>query len=401
MKCDRETLIDPDICLLFPKKEIDSPELTILVPALNESLTIGEFVGWCIEGVNKAGVRGEILIVDSSTDNTSEIALASGARVLKTPKRGLGRAYIDALPFARGKYLILGDCDLTYDFREIAPFVEAMRSGADFVMGSRFSGYIEENAMPKLHRYFGTPLTTWILNRLYGTRFSDIHCGMRGITKDAFEQMRMESQSWEYASEMVIKAAKLRMKIEEVPIRFYKDREGRLSHHRRSGWLSPWRAGWINLKAMLLHAPDFFFLKPGLFLFVIGLILTFLGGTQSTIGALSFRLHWMLLGVCVTLVGFSSFQIGVIGKLWHGYHQNFELKSRRFFSYNKGMLCSTLSFILGLILITPSLYRYLREGLTLPDVQYTGVFGLLLIILGFQIFGFAILCELISTRKRR
>ncbi|MDR1580476.1 MAG: glycosyltransferase family 2 protein [Synergistaceae bacterium] len=200
--------------------------MTILVPALNESLTIGEFIAWCKEGIAKANVKAEILIVDSSTDDTLEIALSAGARVLKTPRRGLGRAYIDALPFARGKYLILGDCDLTYDFREISPFLEAMRNGAEFVMGSRFRGHIEDRAMPPLHRYFGTPLTTWILNRIYGTEFTDIHCGMRGITKEAFTRMKMASQSWEYASEMVLKAAKLRMKIDEVPINFIKIAKG-------------------------------------------------------------------------------------------------------------------------------------------------------------------------------
>ncbi|MDR1875263.1 MAG: glycosyltransferase family 2 protein [Synergistaceae bacterium] len=389
-----------DVELFLPEKDCPSPELTLLVPALNESLTIEEFVVWCKEGIAKAGVEGEILIVDSSTDDTAKIALAAGARVLETPRRGLGRAYIDALPFVRGKYLILGDCDLTYDFREISSFVEAMRKGADFVMGSRFRGYIEDGAMPGLHRYFGTPLTTWILNRLYGTRFSDIHCGMRGIAKEAFIRMGMKSQSWEYASEMVIKAAKLRMKIEEVPIRFYKDREGRLSHHKRAGWFSPWQAGWINLKAMLLHAPDFFFLKPGLLLFFAGLILTCLGGMQATIGPLSFRLHWMLLGVCVALIGSSSLQIGVIGKLWHGYHPDFEAGLKSFFSYNKGMSYSAVLIFLGLMLETPSLYHYISEGLTLASIQYSSVWGLLFLMLGFQTFGLTILCELIFFREK-
>jgi glycosyltransferase involved in cell wall biosynthesis len=390
---------DQEIKLILPEDDCTSPELTILIPALNESLTIAEFISWCKEGAAKAGVEAEILIVDSSTDNTSEIALAAGARVLKTPKRGLGRAYIDALPFARGKYLILGDCDLTYDFREIAPFVEAMRRGSEFVMGSRFRGFIEKGSMPCLHRYFGTPFTTWILNRIYGTHFSDIHCGMRGITTEAFERMKMKSQSWEYASEMVLKAAKLRMKIDEVPIRFYKDREGRLSHHKRSGWFSPWYAGWINLKAMLLHAPDFFFLKPGVFLFFLGLVITCLGGMQATIGALAFRLHWMLLGVCITLMGFSALQIGVIGKIWHGYDQDFELKLKKFFPYNVGMLYACILIILGLVFLIPSLYYYIYEEFRLSGIQYASVWGLLCVMLGFQTFGLTMLCEL-ATDKR-
>ena len=143
-------------------------------------------------------------------------------------------------------------------------------------MGNRFSGRIEPGAMPPLHRYFGTPLTTWILNRIYGSHYSDIHCGMRALTRDAFQGMALESQSWEYASEMVLKAARKGLKTAEVPVTFYKDRAGRVSHHKRNGWLSPWIAGWINLRVMLLYAPDFFLRVPGFMLFVLGLILTLL-----------------------------------------------------------------------------------------------------------------------------
>ncbi len=154
-------------------------------PCLNEEICIGEFVDWCREGLGEVGRPGQILIVDSSTDRSPEIAEAHGAEVLRVPRRGLGRAYIDALPHIRGDYVIMGDCDLTYDFREIKPFVDKLDEGHDFVMGSRFAGYIEPGAMPKLHRYFGTPLTTWILNVIYGSRYSDIHCGMRALTREA------------------------------------------------------------------------------------------------------------------------------------------------------------------------------------------------------------------------
>ncbi|HUO85641.1 MAG TPA: glycosyltransferase family 2 protein, partial [Thermoanaerobaculia bacterium] len=251
-----------DVTLLVPERDVGDPELSIVVPALDEELTIADFVAWCHEGLEKAGVRGEILIVDSGTDRTAEIARKGGARVLKVPKRGLGRAYLDALPFVRGRYVLMGDCDCTYDFRELAPFVERFRGGAEFVMGSRFRGYIEPGAMPALHRYFGTPLTTWILNTIFSSRFSDIHCGMRGITKDALVRMDLRSQSWEYASEMVLKSVHMRLRTEEVPIRFLKDREGRLSHHKRSGWFSPWHAAWINLRAMFVYGANFFLFRP-------------------------------------------------------------------------------------------------------------------------------------------
>ena len=180
--------------------------VSIVVPCLNEEAVIGEFIDWCHEGLLKAGRAGQILIIDSSSDRSPEIARQRGAEVLTVPKRGLGRAYIDAIPAITGDDVILGDCDLTYDFREIAPFLDRLDQGYDFVMGNRFSGRIEPGAMPPLHRYFGTPLTTWILNRIYGSHYSDIHCGMRAITREALRDMALESQSWEYASEMVLKA---------------------------------------------------------------------------------------------------------------------------------------------------------------------------------------------------
>ena len=209
---------DPELELLIPARATSPTRSSrIVIPALNEELTIGDFIDWCKEGLKKAGVGGEILIIDSSTDKTREIALSKGARVLQAPKRGLGRAYIDSLPFIRGKYVILGDCDCTYDFRELEPFVKKFHEGAEFIMGSRFRGYIEPGAMPPLHRYLGTPVTTWILNVIFSSHFSDIHCGMRGITKAAFERMGLRSQSWEYASEMVLKSVHMRLRTDEVP----------------------------------------------------------------------------------------------------------------------------------------------------------------------------------------
>ena len=165
----------------------------------------------------------------------------------------------------------MGDCDCTYDFRELGPFVEKFRGGAEFIMGSRFRGYIEPGSMPPLHRYLGTPVTTLILNvdllqPLLAT--STAACAASRAT--ALERMDLRSQSWEYASEMVLKSVHMELRTEEVPIRFLKDREGRLSHHKRSGWFSPWHAAWINLRAMFVYGADFFLFKPGLLLLVAG-----------------------------------------------------------------------------------------------------------------------------------
>src|SRR3954468_11289746 len=370
-------------------------DVSIVVPALNEEITVGEFVEWCKEGLKRAGVRGQILIVDSSADKTPEIVLAHGGEVLRTPKRGLGRAYIDATPYIRGQWIVMGDADLTYDFRELTPFVEAFRNGAEFVMGSRFRGSIEKGAMPGLHRYFGTPLTTWILNRIYGSRYSDIHCGMRGLTRFAFERINLKSQSWEYASEMVLKAARLKLGTAEVPVKFYKDREGRFSHHRRTGWLSPWIAGWLNLKVMLVYTPDSFLLKPGILLAAIGaLISCALAKGPITVGGVGFSLYWLLFGVtCVTL-GYSSIQIGVLARVMHGLRPTSLKKLRHVLSYDRGMLLSGGCVIVGIVLLGALVYRYLHADFKLFEISHPAIFGLLLIIVGFQTFCFTLLLEM-------
>src|SRR5947209_1342777 len=337
--------------------ELGPVDVSVVVPALNEEITVGEFVDWCKQGLDKAGVVGQILIVDSSTDRTAEIVLAHGGEVLRTPKRGLGRAYIDAAGYIRGQWIIMGDADLTYDFRELTPFVEAFRNGAEFVMGSRFRGSIERGAMPRFHRYFGTPFTTWILNRIYGTHYSDMHCGMRGLTRRALDRIDLKSQSWEYASEMVLKAARLRLATTEVPVKFYKDREGRLSHHRRAGWLSPWIAGWLNLKVMLVYTPDSFLLKPGIALTVIGAVIAgLLSAGPIVMGGVGFSLYWLLFGVtCVTL-GYSSIQIGVLARVMHGLRPSSFRRLRQVLTYNRGMFLAGLCVLVGIVLLSSLVY---------------------------------------------
>ena len=379
-------------------------ELSIVIPAMNEEVTVGEFIEWCKEGLKRAGVVGQILIVDSSTDSTARIVLEHGGEVLRTPKRGVGRAYIDAIPYIRGKWILMGDADLTYDFRELAPFVEEFRKGAEFVMGSRFRGNIEKGAMPRLHRYFGTPLTNWILNRIYHSNYSDIHCGIRGVTLGALEKINIRSESWEYASEMVLKAARLKLATAEVPIKFYKDREGRVSHHRRVGWVSPWIAGWENLKVMLVYAADSFLLKPGIVLMAIGLLFSFaLTAGPVRIGNIGFSLYWMLFGVTCTTLGYSSIQIGILARVMHGLRPRFVRRVQEMVTYDRGMLVSAGFIVVGLILLGILVYHYLKLGLTLKVISHPAILGLLLVILGFQTFCFTLLMEMakrvISTSR--
>jgi glycosyltransferase involved in cell wall biosynthesis len=378
------------------------PKVSIVVPCLNEESVIGEFVDWCHEGLRAAGVCGQILIVDSSTDRSPEIAASCGAEVLRVPRRGLGRAYIDALPHVRGDYVLMGDCDLTYDFREIRPFLEKLDAGHEFVMGSRFKGHIAAHAMPWLHRYFGTPLTTFLLNFLYGTRFSDIHCGMRGLTRTALERLRLTSQSWEYASEMVLKATRLGLRTAEVPVRFYKDREGRVSHHKRSGWLSPWRAGWINLKVMFLYAADLFLIKPGALMLALGLLLavSLVGGPYS-LGGVGLNLHFMLLGVTLTTLGYGAVQLGVLARNYYNFDPEWSRRWLRVWTYDRGVLAAATMTAVGLALSGTVLCRWVHNDFLLYEVSHPGVFGLLLLILGFQTFTFTLLLHMTSLRDER
>jgi hypothetical protein len=377
-------------------------EVSIVIPTLNERVTVGEFVDRCWQGLAKAGVTGQVLLVDSSTDDTPQIALAHGAEVLRVPQRGLGRAYVDAMPYVRGRLVLMGDADLTYDFQEIAPFVEAWRRGAEFIMGSRLKGTIQQGSMPPLHRYFGTPLTTWILNRIYGSRFSDIHCGMRALTRAALVRMDIQSQSWEYASEMVLKAARLRLRTSEVPIHFHKDREGRVSHHRRLGWFSPWMAGWINLKVMLVYAADKFLVPPGLALFALGLpvCLALRTGPRELLG-IGFQLHWLLLGITCCLTGFGLIQIGVLSRFVQGIEGERPSRILKAITYNRGIVASLVLGAAGLGQLGRFAIQYVKSSLLLREISYPSLFALFLLTLAFQCFAFTLTLEICRRRFPR
>jgi glycosyltransferase involved in cell wall biosynthesis len=397
---------DPQIRLLLPERDVPDPELSIVIPALNEEITIGDFVDWCQQGLAGAGIRGEILIVDSSSDRTPEIALAGGARVLKTPRRGLGRAYIDALPFVRSPYILMGDGDCTYDFRRLGPFMDQFREGFEFVMGSRWRGSIEPGSMPSLHRYLGTPVTTWVLNLLYSSRFSDIHCGMRGITRDALRRMDLESQSWEYASEMVLKSVHMHLRTAEVPVWFLKDREGRLSHHKRAGWFSPFQAAWINLRAMFIYGSDFFVFKPGLVLIAAGLLITLpLSLGPVTIGGVTFSLYWMLFGMTATILGLQSFFFGCVAQVLHDYTGDARRRWLNVFAYTRTVLISAGLFLVGLVFSGQLVVRYLgpypRLSPGSSPFTYLAVTGLLLMIMAFMTFSFTLLLHAAALRSNQ
>ena len=341
-------------------------------------------------------MQGEILIVDSSNDRTPELARVAGARVLRVPKRGLGRAYMDAIPYIRGRWVLMGDADCTYDFRLLAPFVERFREGHEYVMGSRWKGSIEPGSMPRLHQYFGTPVTTWILNRLFSSKFSDIHCGMRGITRDALIRMGLQSQSWEYASEMVLKSVHMNLRTAEVPVRFLSDREGRLSHHKRAGWFSPWQAAWINLRAMFIYGSDFFVFKPGLVLAFVGLIVTLvLTFGNLTIGKVTLSINWQFLAVAVLIVGLQAVFLGGIAHVLFDYTGRRTRRWLRTFPYTRTVLVAGLLVLAGIGLGVPLAIAYGHNDLLLTSANlvqdHLAVTGLAAVVAGAQLFVFVLL----------
>ncbi|OLD69475.1 MAG: glycosyl transferase family 2, partial [Acidobacteria bacterium 13_1_40CM_2_56_11] len=314
-------------------------------------------------------------------------------------------AYIDALPFIRGEYVLMGDADCTYDFRQLAAFMERFHDGYEYVMGSRFQGYIEPGSMPVLHQYFGTPVTTSILNFLYGSRFSDIHCGMRGITLDALRRMDLQSHSWEYASEMVLKSVRMQLRTTEVPVRFLKDEQGRLSHHKRSGWSSPWQAAWINLKAMFIHGADFFLYRPGLLLLFMGLLLTVpMSLGPVTVGPITFSLHWMLLGLTLCVLGLHGIYVGALARLFSDYSGETRRRWLTRFSYTRSVVLSAVVVAAGAGLGIPLVVRYIHSGFRLSAIfpaDHLAIAGLLLVIGGFMNFTFTLAIHAAAANLKR
>lgn len=380
------------------KWRVAKPEFSVVVPALNEELTIGEFIDWCWEGFSRAGVVGEVIIVNSSSDRTEEIALSRGAIVVRSPKKGLGQAYIDSLDYISGEFVIMGDCDLTYDFRELGGFVNSFRHGHEFVIGSRFRGTIEEGAMPGLHRYFGTPLTTGILNTIYGSQYTDIHCGMRGITTKALREMGLTSKGWEYASEMVLKASRRGLRTNEVPVNFFRDRDGRLSHHKRSGIWSPWIAGWINLKVMLVFSADTFLLWPSIVAFFVGA-----GATAASLvdfawgGGLGLGIGTLLGSMTTVAIAALFFQMAIVARLLHGLRSGVETRILRVFTYTKGMFGAFILGGVGTSLLAWFLLKFLETGSASEHLVFA-IVGLQSLLMSGIFFTSSLIFELFRRR---
>lgn len=241
------------------------PLVSAIIPCLNEELTLAICIKKVTEAFTRLDIQGEIIIGDNgSTDQSVEIAKSLGARVIHQSVKGYGAAISAAASAAKGKYLIMADADDSYDWSQLDIFVDALESGADFVMGNRFAGGIEPGAMPPLHRYLGNPLLSGIARLLYHSPIRDFHCGMRAFTREAFQKMATRSTGMEFASEMIINAHRAGLIIHEVPIKLYPDKRNRPPH------LRSFRDGWRHLRLLIAHAPDRLYLIPGFTLLLLG-----------------------------------------------------------------------------------------------------------------------------------
>ena len=242
-------------------------ELSVVMPCLNERETVGVCVRKAMAALQDAGISGEVIVADNgSTDGSVEIARAEGARVVNIEEKGYGSALKGGILAARGEYVLMADSDDSYDFNHAPRFLEQLRSGSDLVMGNRFLGGISEHAMPFLHRYLGNPVLSGIGRLFFKSPCGDFHCGMRGFRRDSFLQMDIRSTGMEFASEMVVKASLLRMKVSEVPTTLHPDGRSRPPH------LRTWRDGWRHLRFLLMYSPRWLFLYPGIVLMLVGLV---------------------------------------------------------------------------------------------------------------------------------
>jgi len=287
-------------------------ELSVVMPCLNEANTLEHCVRTAQKALSDNNVYGEIIVADNgSTDGSIEIAERLGVKVVHVDTKGYGSALMGGIAVAAGKYILMGDADESYDFAHIPRFLAELRAGADLVMGNRFKGGIETHAMPALHRYVGNPILSRLGRLFFGSSCGDFHCGLRGFNKTAYENMQLRTTGMEFASEMVVKATLLGMKVTEVPTTLSPDRRGRASH------LRTWRDGWRHLRFLLLYSPRWLFLYPGLALIIAGSVAGawLLPGPQR-IGSVTFDVHTLLYAAIAILLGVQSLAFAVFTKVF-------------------------------------------------------------------------------------
>src|SRR5215467_6952882 len=287
-------------------------EVSVVMPCLNEAQTVGTCVAKAQQAFREGGIAGEVIVADNgSTDGSQEIASRLGARVVPVKERGYGSALMGGIAAAAGKFIIMGDADDSYDFAHIPRFLQELRAGDDLVMGNRFRGGILPGAMPPLHKYLGNPALTRIGRLFFGGSSGDFYCGLRGFSKQAYEKMGLRTTGMEFATEMVVKANLLGMKIGEVPTTLSPDGRGRPPH------LRTWRDGWRTLRFFLLYSPRWLFLYPGSALMFIGIAVgAWLLPESRKIGNVVFDAHTLLYAAIAILLGFQAIAFAIFAKFF-------------------------------------------------------------------------------------
>jgi glycosyltransferase involved in cell wall biosynthesis len=347
-------------------------ELTVVMPCLNEAETVGVCVEKALRAFAEHGIAGEVVLADNgSTDGSQDLARAAGARVVEVHSRGYGNALRGGIEAARGRFVIMGDADDSYDFSQLEPFVAKLREGWELVMGNRFRGGVERGAMPWKNRWIGNPALSGLGRLFFRAPVGDFHCGLRGFSVDAFRRMGLRTTGMEFASEMVIKAHLKGMRITEVPIRLYPDGRSRPPH------LHPWRDGWRHLRFMLLFSPRWLFLVPGLLLVAVGAVVSAaLVSGPFYLGNVGFDIHTLLVAAFLCVLGYQLVVFAVFSRVYaviEGFHPHQRILDRmmRFARLESGLLAGALLLLGGALVLGFAVWGWREVGFGSLDPRNT------------------------------
>jgi len=383
--------------------EASDIELSLVMPCLNEAETLATCIRKARQALDQLGLRGEIVIGDNgSTDGSQDIARGLGARVIDIPVRGYGAALMGAIAAARGRYIIMGDSDDSYDWTDLQPFVTKLREGYDLVMGNRFKGGIKPGAMHWLNRYIGNPILSALGRLFFRTPAADFHCGMRGFSKAAAEKMDLHTTGMEFASEMVVVASLLDLKTCEVPITLSPDGRNRPPHLRR------WRDGWRHLRFMLIYSPRWLFVIPGAALMVLGLAAGALSLGRVTWGGVEFETHTLLYGSFAVLCGYQALLFGVFTKAFAIGEGMLPADARvqrllNATTLDRAVMAGAVAFVAGLALLFSVLWRWRMTGyghLELVETMRVAIPGAALTALGLQTILAGFFVGILAMKRR-
>src|SRR5580700_11319726 len=373
----------------------ESPLVSVVIPCLNEAENIESCVTAALEAIVRMGVAGEVLVADNdSEDNSAQLAERAGARVIVERRRGYGSAYLAGFEASRGRYIVMADADLTYDFDEIPRFVAALEEGAEMVIGDRMDN-IQPGAMPWLHQYIGNPILTGLLNLFFRTGISDAHCGMRALRRDVLARLDLRTTGMEFASEMVIRASKENLKIAEFPIEY----------HPRGGEskLSSFRDGWRHLRFLLVHSPTHLFIIPGAVLSALGVLIAGIAGSGLDIFGRAWGIHALILGTLLMVVGTQVVALGLCahayGTYFMGEKDPWFDRMRRRFRLEHGLLLGGTFMLVGLGMGAVIVATWIAHGFGSLSKEWLAVVSASFLIVGIQIFFSSFLLSILGLRK--